>query len=407
MLSFQSLVAALVTAFVASTAAAQALPPVKTKIGVLNDQSGIGSSLGGKGSFVAAQMAIEDYQKAHPGARIELVTADHQNKSDIGATTARRWYDQDGVQAIFDVQTSSVALAVNDLTKQKNKVFVASGPGTADLTGEKCTPNTIHWTYDTWALANATGSATVNQGGRSWYFITADYSFGHALERDTAEVVKAKGGTVSGRVLHPFAASDFSSYILQAQSSKSQVIGLATSSGDLVNLLKQSAEFGVAQRGQKIAALLVFISDVHALGLKTAQGLVLSSPFYWDLTPETRIWSRRFAQLHRGNMPTMVHAGVYAGVLNYLAALEKLPEDQRSDGARAVQQMKSSSTDDVLFGKGSIRADGRKLHDIYLFEVKKPGESKGPWDYYKKLATIPAQDAFRPLNLGGCALVAK
>jgi branched-chain amino acid transport system substrate-binding protein len=398
---------ALATLFAAGAATAQSLPPVKTKIGILNDQSGIGSSLGGKGSVIAAQLAIEDYQKTHPGSAIELVTADHQNKSDIGATTARRWYDQDNVQAIFDVQTSSVALAVNDLAKQKNKVLIASGAGSADLTGEKCTPNTVHWTFDTWALANATGSAMVKQGGKSWYFITADYSFGHALERDTTSVITANGGKVIGRVLHPFAASDFSSYLLQAQASKAEVIGLATSSGDLVSLLKQSAEFGVTQRGQRMAALLMFISDVHALGLKAAQGLMLSSPFYWDLTPETREWSKRFAERHRGNMPTMVHAGVYSGVLNYLNALEKLPEEQRSDGVQAVQKMKSLPADDVLFGKGSIRADGRKLHDMYLFEVKKPAESKGPWDYYKNVATIPAQEAFRPLAQGGCALVGK
>lgn len=383
---------------------AQASAPVKTKIGVLNDQSGIGSALGGKGSVVAAQLAIEDYQKANPGSQIELVTADHQNKPDVGATTARGWYDQEGVQAIFDVQTSSVALAVHDLSRQKNKVLVASGAGTADLTGEKCSANTVHWTFDTWALANATGAATVRNGGKSWFFITADYSFGHALERDTSRVVAKEGGTVIGRVLHPFAAADFSSYLLQAQSSKAEIVGLATSSGDLVNIIKQSSEFGLTQRGQKLAALLMFVTDVHAIGLRTAQGLMLSSPFYWDSTPETRAWSKRFGEKHRGAMPTMVHAGVYAGVLNYLKALESLPQDKRSDGERAVRQMKASPMDDILFGKGSIRADGRKLHDMHLFQVKTPAESKGPWDYYKKIATLPAKEAFRPISEGNCPL---
>lgn len=399
------LVAAMTVA--ASAAWSQTSVPVKTKIGVLNDQSGIGVALGGPGSVVGAQLAIEDYERAHPGSKIELVTADHQNKPDVGSSVARQWYDRDGVSAIFDVQTSSVALAVNELTRQQNKVFVASGAGTADLTGSKCSTNTVHWTYDTWSLANATGSAAVKAGGKSWFFITADYSFGHALDRDTSSVVTKSGGTVTGRVLHPFGASDFASFILQAQASKADVIGLATSSGDLVNLLKQSAEFGVTAGGQKLAALLMFISDVHALGLSTAQGLLLTSPFYWDMTPETREWSKRFADRYRGQMPTMVQAGVYASVLHYLKALERLPETERGNGARVVQEMKKIPTDDILFGKGSIRPDGRKLHDMYLFQVKTPQESKGPWDYYKKLATIPAAEAFRPIEMGGCPLVAK
>ncbi len=399
---------AVAAAMTVSTAAwSQTTAPVKIKIGVLNDQSGIGVALAGPGSVAAAQLAIEDYEKAHPGAKIELISADHQNKPDVGGAITRQWYERDGVSAIFDVQTSSVALAVNELTRQQNKVFVASGAGTADLTGAKCSPNMVHWTYDTWALANATGSAIVKTGGKSWFFITADYSFGHALEQDTSSVVTKNGGTLKGRVMHPFGAADYASFILQAQASKADVVGLATSSGDLVNLLKQSSEFGVTAGGQKLAALLMFISDVHALGLNTAQGLLLASPFYWDLSADTRQWSKRFADKYRGQMPTMVQAGVYASVLHYLKAAESLPEADRGNGAKVVQKMKEIPTDDVLFGKGSIRADGRKLHDMYLFQVKTPQESKAPWDYYKKVTTIPAAEAFRPMELGGCALVGK
>ncbi|WP_342636831.1 ABC transporter substrate-binding protein [Enterovirga rhinocerotis] len=389
---------------IAGSAVAQA--QVKVKIGVLNDQSGIGAALGGRGSVVAAQLAAEDYQKANPGAVVEVVTADHQNKPDIGAAIARRWFDQEGVQAIFDVQTSSVALAVHDLARQGNKVLIASGAGTADLTGARCTPNTVHWTYDTWALGNALGRATVRAGGKSWFFITADYSFGHALQRDTSAAVKREGGTVVGQVLHPFATTDYSSLILQAQGSKAQVVGLATSAGDLVNIIKQSAEFGVTQSGQQVAALLMFISDVHALGLEVTQGMTLVSPFYWDQNPETRAWSERVAAKNGGQMPTMVHAGVYAGLQHYLKALETMPEAKRTDGAASVQAMKTLPTEDILFGKGSIRSDGRKLHDMHLFQIKKPSESKGPYDYYKRLSTVSGQDAFRPLSEGGCTLAA-
>lgn len=396
-------IASTIMMIAASYGCAHAQEPLTVKLGVLNDLSGIGAQLGGKGSIIAAKLAAEDFQKEHPDVKVEVIFSDHQNKADIGAATARRWYDQDGVDAILDVQTSSVALAVNAVTREKNKVLIASGAGTADLTGKACTPNTVHWTYDTWALANATGSALVKEGGKKWYFITSDYSFGHSLEKDTSKVVTAGGGEVVGRVLHPFGTTDYSSFILQAQSSGAQVIGMATSSGDLVSLIKQSAEFGVTRGGQRLAALLMFISDVHALGLDTVQGLTLSGPFYWDLNDDTRKWSQRFAEQSGGTMPTMVHAGVYAGAMHYLKAVSALKD--KKNGANVVEKMKQMPTDDPLFGKGEIRVDGRKTHPMYLFQVKTPSESSGPWDYYKLLATIPADEVFRPLAEGDCPLV--
>lgn len=376
---------------------------LEIKLGVLNDRSGIGADLGGNGSVIAARMAAEDFQKDHPGVKIEVVAADHQNKPDIGAATARRWYDEEGVDAILDVQTSSVALAISAMTKDANRVFIGSGPGTTELTGKACSPNTVHWTYDTWALANGTGSALVQEGNKSWFFITSDYSFGHALEADTSAVVVDGGGEVLGRVLHPLGATDYSAYILQAQASGAQVIGMATSSGDLVNLIKQSAEFGVTQQGQDLAALLMFISDVHSLGLETVQGLKLASPFYWNMDDQTRQWSERFADLNSGTMPTMVHAGVYAGAMHYLEAVTELGDAE--DGAAVVAKMKELPTDDPLFGKGQIREDGRKIHPVYLFRVKSPDESIEPWDYYDLVATIPAEQAFRPLAESDCPMV--
>jgi len=287
--------------------------------------------------------------------------------------------------------------------RDKNKVFLVSGAAASDLTGAKCTPNTVHWTYDTWALANGTGKAMVKTGGDTWFFITADYAFGKALERDTAEVVVANGGKVLGSVRHPFPGTDFSSFLLQAQASKAKVIGLANAGGDTINSVKQAAEFGITQGGQNLAGLLVFITDVHALGLQTAQGLALTESFYWDQNDATRAFAKRFAPQFKNNMPTMVQAGVYAAVLHYLKAVEALKSD--ADGKAVVAKMKELPTDDPLFGKGTIRVDGRHLHDMYLFEVKKPSESKGPWDYYKLRATIPAAEAFRPLKDGGCPLV--
>ena len=374
------------------------------KIGVLNDMAGPYADLAGPGSVVAARMAVEDYLKAtNSKLKIEVVTADHQNKPDVGSSIARKWYDSDGVDMILDVPTSSVALAVNEVTKEKNKVMVNSTGGTADLTGKACTPNTVHWTYDTWMLAHGTGSAVVKQGGDTWFFLTADYAFGHALERDTSDVVKASGGKVLGSVKVPLGTSDFSSFLLQAQSSKAKIIGLANAGSDTINSIKQAAEFGIVKGGQKMAGLLVFLSDIHGLGLQTAQGLQVTTTFYWDLNDATRAWSKRFAAAHNGRMPTMVQAGVYAGLQHYLKAVDALQAD--SDGAKVVAKMKELPTDDPLFGKGSIRVDGRKIHPAYLVEVKKPGESKYAYDYYKVLQTIPADKAFRPLNEGNCPLV--
>ncbi|MDF2764507.1 MAG: transporter substrate-binding protein [Rhodospirillales bacterium] len=372
------------------------------KIGVLNDMSGLYADLAGQGSVIAAQMALEEFGGNVNGTKVEIVSADHQNKPDIGSNVARQWYDVDGVDVIVDVPTSSVALAINDVTREKNKVFLVSGAAASDLTGPKCSPNTVHWTYDTWALANGTGKAVVQTGGDSWFFLTADYAFGHALERDTSAVVEANGGKVLGSVKHPLQNADFSSFLLQAQSSGAKVIGLANAGGDTTNSIKQAAEFGIVQGGQSLAGLLVFLTDVHALGLETAHGLILTEAFYWDANDETRKFAAEFAKRNRGIHPTMIHAGVYSSVLHYLKALKELGAD--ADGAKVVAKMKEMPTDDRLFGKGQVRVDGRHIHPMYLFEVKKPEESKGPWDYYKLRATIPAEEAFRPLDQGGCPL---
>ncbi|MCL4185464.1 MAG: ABC transporter substrate-binding protein, partial [Burkholderiaceae bacterium] len=375
------------------------------KIGVMNDMSGVYADIGGPGSVAAARMAVEDFQKtSKAGLKIEVVSADHQNKPDVGSTIARQWYDTDGVDAIADVPTSSVALAVNQVTRDKGKAFLVTGAATADLTGKACSPNTVHWLYDTWMLANGTGSAIVKTGGDSWYFLTADYAFGHALERDTEAVVLKAGGKVVGKVRHPLATQDFSSFLLQAQASKAKIIGLANAGGDTINSIKQASEFGIVKGGQNLAGLLVFLTDVHGLGLQTAQGLILTETFYWDMNDGTRAWTKRFVPLNNGKYPSMDHAGVYAAVLHYLKAVEAAGTD---DGTKVVARMKEMPTDDPLFGKGTIRADGRKIHPAYLFEVKKPSESKGPYDYYKLRATIPAEQAFRPIDQGDCPLVKK
>jgi branched-chain amino acid transport system substrate-binding protein len=376
------------------------------KIGVLNDQSGLYADLGGQGSVTAARMAVEKFGGKINGRPIEIIFADHQNKPDVGTQIARQWFDRDKVDVIVDVPTSSVALAVNEVARAANRVFIGSGPAASDLTGEKCSPNTVHWTYDTWALANGTGKAVVQAGGDTWFFLTADYAFGHALERDTASVVTANGGKIVGSVRHPLATTDFSSFLLQAQGSKAKIIGLANAGGDTVNSIKQAAEFGVASTGQKLAGLLVFISDVNSLGLATAKGLQLTESFYWDRDDASRAFSKEFSARQKGYQPPMVQAGVYAGVLHYLKALEALGAET-NDGKAVVDKMKSMPTDDPLFGKGVIRVDGRKIHDMYLFEVKAPNESKAPWDYYKLIRTIPAAEAFRPLDQGNCPLVKK
>jgi branched-chain amino acid transport system substrate-binding protein len=373
------------------------------KIGVLNDMSSLYRDLGGPGAVVAAKMAIEDYAKVDPNLKVELVSADHQNKPDIASSIATKWFDSEGVDAIFDLTTSSVALAVSQVASNKDKAAIVSGAASSDLTGKKCNANTVHYTYDTWMLANGTGKAMVKTGGDTWFFITADYAFGHALERDTGNVVKANGGKVLGAVRVPLNTSDFSSFLLQAQASKAKVIGLANAGGDTINSIKQAAEFGIVKGGQSLAGLLVFSTDIMSLGLPTAQGLVLTSAWYWDANDTNRAWTKRWQKEMPGKIPSMVQAGVYSSILDYLKAVSALK--QSKSGKAVIEKMKSMSADDVLFGKGTIRADGRKIHDVYLFEVKKPSESKYPGDIYKLRATIPAAEAFRPLKDDGCSLV--
>jgi branched-chain amino acid transport system substrate-binding protein len=372
------------------------------KIGVLSDMSSLYTDLAGAGSVAAARLAVEDSGIEKRGYKVEIISADHQNKPDVGSSIARQWYDVDKVDVIVDVPNSGVALAVNQITRDKGKVFLANGPASSDLTGKACSPNTVHWTYDTWMLANGTGSAIVKSGGDTWFFLTADYAFGLALERDTEAVVLKNGGKVLGKVRAPINTQDFSSFLLQAQASKAKIIGLANAGGDTTNSIKQAAEFGIVKGGQNLAGLLVFLTDIHALGLPTAQGLIVTNTFYWDMNDQTRAFAKRFAAADKGIHPTMVHAGVYASVLHYLKAVEALKSD---DGTKVVAKMKEMPTDDPLFGKGTIRVDGRKIHQAYLMEVKKPSESKYPWDYYKVRATIPADQAFRPLADGGCSLV--
>jgi len=377
------------------------------KIGVLTDNSGLYSDLGGAGSTIAAQMAIEDSGMAAKGWKINLVSADHQNKPDIATNIARQWIDVEKVDIFMDVLNSGVALAVNNLVKEKNAIMINTGAASSDLTNAQCSPNTIHWVYDTYMLANSTGQALVKAGGDTWYFLTADYAFGAALERDTAAVVTKAGGKVIGGVKHPLNSSDFSSFLLQAQASKAKIIGMANAGGDTTNTIKQASEFGIVAGGQKLAGLLLFITDVHSLGLKVAQGLNFTETFYWDLNDGTRAFGKRFSERTKNKaQPSMVQAGVYSGLLHYFKALDAMG-DNPHDGAKVVAKMKEMPTDDALFGKGSIRVDGRKIHPAYLFEVKKPEESKGPWDYYKLVGTTPGDQAFRPLSESACPLVKK
>lgn len=369
------------------------------KIGVLNDRAGISSEITGEGSVVAAQMAVEDFQAAQKGIQVEIISADHQNKPDVGAGIARRWYDIDGVDVIADVPISSVALAVSQLTRDKNKIALFSGPGASELTGAQCSPNSVLCSYDTWSLANASGRAIVQQGGDTWFFVAVDCVFGRALQRDTSDVVAASGGKVLRSVRHPLSASDFSSFLLQAQASKAKIIGLATAGTDLSTAVKQAAEFGIVQGGQKLAGLVTFISEVHALGAGAAKGLLVTESFYWDMDEPRRAWSKRFASRNGGKAPTSIQAGVYSSILHYLKAIEALKD---KDPTKVMAWMKGNPTDDILFSKGQVRADGPKIHDMYLFEVKKPSEAKGEWDLYKLVATIPANEAFRLLKEGGC-----
>jgi branched-chain amino acid transport system substrate-binding protein len=383
--------------------AAQAQAPVAVKIAVLTDMSSLYAADGGPGSVAAAELAIQDFDPAAHGLKVDLVSADHQNKPDVGAGIARQWYDVDHVDMIVDVPNSAVALAVSDVTREKNKVFLVSGAATSDLTGPKCSPNTIHWTYDTWMLAHGTGKSIVQTGGKTWFFITADYAFGHALERDTSAVVEANGGKVLGHVLVPLNTQDFSSYLLQAQASKAQIVGLANAGGDTINSIKQGAEFGITKGGQHFAGLLVFIPDVQALGLQAAQGLIDTEPFYWDMNAGTRAWTKRWQAKRPGNFPSEIQAGVYSATLHYLKAVAALKS--AADGKAVVAEMKAIPTDDPLFGKGVVRADGRTIHPAYLFEVKSPAESKYPGDDYILKATIPADQAFRPMDEDNCPLV--
>ena len=398
-------VARLALAAAAALFGTAAQAQVNVKIGVLNDMSSLYADISGPGAVTAAKLAVEDFNPAAHGLKVEIVGADHQNKPDVGSNIARQWFDVDGVDVVLDVPTSSVALAVSDVTREKNKVFLVSGAASSDLTGPKCSPNTVHWTYDTWMLAHGTGTALVKTGGDTWYFLTADYAFGHALERDTAAVVQAAGGKVLGTVRHPLNTQDFSSFLLQAQSSKAKIIGLANAGGDTINAIKQGAEFGITAGGQQFAGLLVFVTDVNSLGLKTAQGLVLTETWYWDMNDANRAWTKRWQAAHPGKFPSMVVAGVYSATLHYLKAVAATKS--AADGKAVVAQMKALPTDDPLFGKGYIRADGRNIHPAYLFQVKKPSESKGPWDYYITKATIPADQAFRPLSESACPLVKK
>jgi branched-chain amino acid transport system substrate-binding protein len=371
------------------------------KIGVLTDMSSLYADNAGPGSVAAAQMAIDDFGGRVLGKKIELVSADNQNKPEVGANITREWIDRQGVDAIVDVPNSAVAFAVQELTRSKNRVFLATGTASSRLTGDACSPTTVHWTYDTYALANGTGQAVGQNGGDSWFFIAADFAVGAALMADTERVIKANGGRVLGSVRHPINSADFSSYILQAQASKAKIIGLATAGGDMINIVKQSAEYKVGQGGQRLAGLLVFIADIHSLGLETAQGLLLTSAFYWDLNDQTRAWSKRFATRYP-KVPTMIHAGTYGAITHYLKAIAAAGTD---DAKAVVAKMKEMPVDDFMTKHGVIRADGRLVRDMYLFQVKAPSESRGGFDYYKLVATIPGEKAFRPLGEGGCKLV--
>ena len=371
------------------------------KIGVLTDMSSLYADATGKGSLAAVQMAVADYGSKVKGKPVEVISADHQNKPDVGVGIARNWYDNEKVDAIFDVPTSSVALPVSALTREKNRININSGGGSSDITGVACSPNTVHWTYDTYALSNVAGRAMVKRGEDTWFFITADYAFGMALERDAANVVKESGGKVLGNVRHPLNSSDFSSFLLQAQASKAKVVALANAGGDTTNALKQASEFGITKGGQKMIALLQEITDTHALGANETQGLIVTDAFYWDMNDETRAFSKRFMD-KVGHMPTMIQAGLYSATMHYLKAIEAIGSDE---APKVMAQMRATPINDFFAKNGKIRIDGRMVHDMYLFEVKKPEESKGEWDLYKLIATVPGDEAFRPLDKGGCPLV--
>ena len=386
--------------FGAGTAAAQISDDV-VKIGVLTDETGVFSSLSGQGSVEAARMAIEDFGGKVAGKPIVLIDADHQNKTDVGVEIARRWIDNDGVDAIVDVPNSAIVLAVQELAKEKNRVLLVSAGGTADLTGKACSPVGVHWTWDTYAFAASNAKSIVQQGGDTWFFITADFAFGQAMQRDATRFVEAAGGKVLGGVRHPLGTADFSSFLLQAQSSGAKIVALANGGSDMTNSIKQAAEFGLTRGGRKLAALAAYITDVHAVGLEGAQGLLLTTSFYWDRTLESRAWSKRFFE-RRKVMPTQAQAGVYSAVAHYLKAVQATGTDEAKS---VVTKMRATPIHDFFADNGVIRPDGRMVHDMYLVEVKKPAESQYPWDYYKILKTIPGDEAFRPMSEGGCPLV--
>ncbi len=389
------------TLFTAVNTSAYAEMDGKIRIGVLNDMSSVYADFQGPGSVVAAKLAAEDFMR-NSKLKVEIVSADHQNKADVGAAIARRWIDTDGVDMIVDLPNSAVALAVADIARDKNKVMIGSGAGTALLTGEKCSPNTVHWTYDTWALGHGVARGVLAQGGKSWFFVTADYAFGQDLEKQASEEIITEGGKMLGSVRHPLNTSDFASFLLQAQASNAEVVALANAGGDTVNAIKQAAEFGLGQK-QKIVALIFDLQGVTSLGLPAAQGLIAMNAFYWDMNDTTRTWSKRYQELEpKKGMPNHMQAGVYSGVLQYLNAVEKV--GSAADGRAVVAAMKSMSIDDPLFGKVTIRADGRAIHPMYLLQVKAPSESKSKWDVFKMIGTISADKAFRPLGEGGCPL---
>jgi len=384
--------------------AAAQLSNDSVKIGVATDLSSLYADINGPGAVVATEMAIADFGGSVLGKKIEMVSGDIQNKPDVAASLASRWYDTEKVDVILGAGASSSSIAIMGVANDKKRVYLATDPASSDITGKLCNPYTVHWVYDTAALANSTGSAVVKAGGKDWFFLTVDYAFGYALQRDVAAVVTKAGGKVVGEVKHPLNTPDFSSFLLQAQASKAQIIGLANAGGDTINSIKQAGEFGILKGGQKLAGLLVFVSDIHSLGLERAQGLQFTEAYYWDQNDRTRAFAKRFAEKFKNRMPTMIQAGFYSAALGYLNAVKAAGTD---DPDKVMAQLKATKWDDPIFGKSWIRPDGRKMHDMYLFEVKTPAESKGPWDYYKQLATIPADEAFRPMDQGNCPMVAK
>ena len=377
------------------------------RIGVLTDMAGPYAANTGVGSVIGAQLAIDDFTAAHPGIKVELVQADLQLKPDIALAIAAGWYDNDNVDLVTDVPLSSAAFAIGDLAKNKDKAAIFTGAASADITGSKCGPNQLHWCYDTWSMPHGVVDATVKEGGDSWFFITADYAFGHSLQRDAAAFVTAAGGKVLGQALAPFpGTTDFSSFIVQAKASGAKVLGLANGGGDTVNCIKQAAEFGIMKGGQKVAGLIMLLQDVHGVGLHSAQGVLLTEPFYWNMNDDTRAFARRYVQRRPDTMPNSIHAGQYSAVTHYLKAVEAIGvEKAKASGRAVIDRMKAMPTEDPLFGRGFVRKDGRKVHAMHLFEVKTPEQSKGPWDYYNLKRTIPTEQAFRPMDKGGCPLV--